>query len=443
MKTPFCLFLVLLCSSGWAENLTYNQAKQSILNNSYSVQANASLNDADQLNAEAVKYLGLPRIDLNGQAYSFETKTKVPLTTLKNNLTDGLTQRINNPVVDDVIHQAVNDFIPNSADVTAKDHDTRASLSMIAPLYTGGLITSTKNIAQLQANRSKVGLSQQIDTQKFEIIQVYFNAQLQKTLWEVAQFNLDTFQNHVNNAYKLEQQGFISKGQRMQFEVARNDALLALNTATTQKQNSLFELQKLLQTNADLNLTTPLIIPHTSMPILKIEQSKLLQKMQLDTQLAQQNIKIQEAEIKPKLYGFGEVDQHKNWVVGIAAQYNLLSGINHHKQIQAAQAQAQATQYIQERTAQELETLAFKSSHQLQEAQQTDVLLKQNLQAAQENLRIQTLSYREGMGTVAQIIDAQNALNRIKAESATNTYRYIMALATLLQINGDIDQFQI
>ena len=33
---------------------------------------------------------------------------------------------------------------------------------------------------------------------------------------------LSAMQLHVDNAYKLEQQGFISRGQRMQFEVARN-----------------------------------------------------------------------------------------------------------------------------------------------------------------------------------------------------------------------------
>ena len=64
------------------------------------------------------------------------------------------------------------------------------------------------------------------------------------------------------------------------------------------------------------------------------------------------------------------------------------------------------------------------------------------MKAAQENLRIQTLSFKEDMGTATQVIDAQNALAFLESEQALNAYKYIMSLATLLQSHGSIDQFQ-
>lgn len=75
-------------------------------------------------------------------------------------------------------------------------------------------------------------------------------------------------------------------------------------------------------------------------------------------------------------------------------------------------------------------------------SQKTHVLLQQNKAAAQENLRIQTLSFKEGMGTPTQIIDAENALNAIRAEEAINAYQYILSLATLLQSHGSLEQFK-
>jgi len=75
-------------------------------------------------------------------------------------------------------------------------------------------------------------------------------------------------------------------------------------------------------------------------------------------------------------------------------------------------------------------------------AQQSHQLLQQNMQAAQENLRIQTLSFKEDMGTATQVIDAQNTLTGLKSEMALNAYKYVMSLATLLQSHGSIDQFQ-
>lgn len=46
------------------------------------------------------------------------------------------------------------------------------------------------------------------------------------------------------------------------------------------------------------------------------------------------------------------------------------------------------------------------------------------------------------MGTATQVIDAQNQLSALKTEKALNAYKYVMALATLLQSHGSIDQFK-
>lgn len=46
------------------------------------------------------------------------------------------------------------------------------------------------------------------------------------------------------------------------------------------------------------------------------------------------------------------------------------------------------------------------------------------------------------MGTATQVIDAQNTLNGLKAETALNAFKYVMSLATLLQSHGSIQQFQ-
>ncbi len=69
------------------------------------------------------------------------------------------------------------------------------------------------------------------------------------------------------------------------------------------------------------------------------------------------------------------------------------------------------------------------------------MLLQQNMKAAQENLRIQELSFKEDVGTANQVMDAQNMLNALKAETALNAYKYVMSLATLLQSHGSIQTF--
>lgn len=287
------------------------------------------------------------------------------------------------------------------------------------------------------------------DTQRFELIQSYFNVQLQKQLHAAALFNLNAMQQHYRNALKIEQQGFISKGHRMQFEVARNNAERSQQNTQANLNAALFQLNNLLQESSITELSTPLFVnktePQALNHLLKTfsQNSVLIQKMQLDTQLAQANVKAQQAAKKPNVFAFGEysLDQNENWIVGVAARYNLFSGIDKNKNIQAAELKRSATELLTARTQQEIENLIYKSYSEALSAQQSDALLAQNLKAAQENLRIQELSFKEDMGTAIQVIDAQNMLSGLRAETALNAYKYVMSLATLLQSHGSIAEF--
>ena len=257
-------------------------------------------------------------------------------------------------------------------------------------------------------------------------------------------------QKHYNNALKIEQQGFISKGQRMQFEVARNNAQRGFQNAQADLQASQFQLQNLLNKNSVDQLTTPLFINNENnqqvIAFLKSypESSSLVRKMQMDTQLANENITIQNAAKKPTLFAFGEysLDQDQNWIVGVAARYNLFSGIDKNKNVQAAELQRHATELMTARTKQEIENLIYKSYNEMNSSQQSHQLLRQNEKAALENLRIQTLSFKEDMGTATQVIDAQNQLSALKTDMALNAYKYVISLASLLHSHGSIDQFK-
>nr|WP_241675235.1 TolC family protein [Acinetobacter guerrae] len=456
-----------LCAQVQAQNFSYAQAEQQIIENSYTTQANQALQSSAKLDAEAVKGLGLPRIDFNVRAYKFHSEADVPLNSFKQGIENALNDKLDNQLnewqnvippniigdvesgMNGVIHDGVN-MVPNYANLTLQDEQIRSSISMVMPLYTGGLLKSTKQIAAIQSQRSELNTEQQQDVQRFEMIQAYFNVQLQQQLLKSSQFNFDAMQRHLDNALKLEKQGFLSKGQRMQFEVARNNAQRLLQSAQANLQSSQFQLNNLLRTNQVNQLTTPLFINKVQTQSLDNlmatypEQSSLVRKMQMDTQIANENVRVQQAAKKPNLFAFGEysLDDKENWIVGIAAKYNLFSGIDKSKSIHSAELKRYATELLTARTKQEIENVMNKSYSELNSAQQSHALLLQNQKAAQENLRIQELSFKEDMGTATQVIDAQNALNALNTEMALNAYKYILSLATLLQSHGSISSFK-
>lgn len=458
-----------LSHASFAQDLSYLQAEQYFLENSYSAQATDALNQASKLQADAVKYIGLPRIDFNIRAYKFHTETDLPLNNIKNNLEQTLTQGMNervdqwqsqqniptdltDPLKDGLgqgIHSGIG-LIPDSANVVLEDDVIRPTVSVMMPIYTGGLLSATKQLTHLKAERHDLESKQQQDAQRFEIIQAYFNVQLQQQLLAASLFNVTAMQKHYQNALKLEKQGFISKGQRMQFEVVNNNAQRSYQNAVANLQSSQFQFNNLLNKQTIDQLTTPLFVNRQQSQSLNQllasypTTSNLVRKMQMDTQLADKNVQLQSASKKPNIFAFGEysLDQNQNWIVGVAARYNLFSGIDKNKNIQAAELQRQATELMTARTQQEIENIIYKSYSELTTAQQSNQLLQQNELAAQENLRIQTLSFKEDMGTATQVVDAQNQLSALKTEKALNAYKYVMALATLLQSHGSIDQFK-
>lgn len=455
----------LYATTTLAQSISYAQAEQSILKDSYSTQANQALQQASQLEAEAVKGLGLPRVDLNVRAYAFHNEVDIPLDSFKNNLEQTLSQGINDRVnqqnlpsiiadplkegLNQTIHSGIGLF-PDSANVILEDQVIRPTVSVLMPLYTGGLTSSAKEVASIKAQRSQLNTQQQQDLQRFELIQAYFNAQLQKQLLDSSRSNFNAMQTHYNNALKLEKQGFISKGQRMQFEVAKNNAQRIYQNTEANLRSSFFQLNNLLQSSQITELSTPLFVNSTQSQSLNSllktyqDQSSLIRKMQMDTQLANANVKAQSAAKKPNLFAFGEysLDEKQNWIVGVVARYNLFSGVDKNKNIQAAELQRYASELMTERSKQEIENIIYKSYSEVTTAQQSHQLLQQNMKAAQENLRIQTLSFKEDMGTATQVVDAQNALTGLKSEMALNAYKYVMSLAALLQSHGSINQFQ-
>ena len=449
----------------FAESISYGQAEQNVLQSSYSTQANQALQQASQLQAEAVKGLGLPRVDLNVRAYAFHNEVDIPLDAFKNNLEQTLSQGINDRInsenlpsnvadplkngIGQTIHSGIG-IIPDSSNVILEDQVIRPTVSVLMPLYTGGATRSAKEVANLQAQRSQLNSRQQQDVQRFEVIQAYFNVQLQQKLFNSSKYNLQAMQKHYNNALKLEQQGFISKGQRMQFEVAKNNAERAQQNSEANLRSSLFQLNNLLHSSQITELSTPLFVNSTQNQDLNVllknyqDQSSLIKKMQMDTQLANANVKAQSAAKKPNLFAFGEysLDDKQNWIVGVVARYNLFSGVDKNKTVQAAELQRYASELLTERTKQEIENIIYKSYNEVSTAQLSHRLLLKNVQAAQENLRIQQLSFKEDMGTATQVIDAQNTLSGLNSEMALNAYKYVISLATLLQSHGSIDQFQ-
>ena len=77
----------------------------------------------------------------------------------------------------------------------------------------------------------------------------------------------------------------------------------------------------------------------------------------------------------------------------------------------------------------------------METARQQYLLLGSSITQAEENLRLQELSFREGQSTSLDVIDARLSLGAARVERAQAAYEYDVDLAKLLEVSGQSGRF--
>lgn len=445
--------------------LSFSQAEQFLQQNAYTVQASTANLVAAQNHAEANSRLWRPVVSLDANAIKYRTEVDIPLSDIKatgeNAANQAFAQSLNNlpvPLPDNVSNFLSNRFsstvsglfdqIPNSSNVVINDKLFRPTISAVMPIYAGGSIQAAQNIARIGYEKAQLNHQQVQDQQTFKLAEAYFGQQLANYLAQAGAQNLKALQQHLYNARQLEQQGMISRSQRLQVEVATQAAQRQYDQASSNENASRQYLQQLLQQPELPRLTTPLFVQPAPLQPLDFylaqlgQQSPQLAQLQKDQQLAAEALQLAKASLLPSAYVFGQQTLNKNdWLVGVGAHYTLLANTDRKKLVNAAQARQEATQALQKQAQQDIQQLVRRAYYEAEHARKAFMSMQTSIIAAQENLRVQQLSFREGETTATFVNDAVNALTLAYTDQATAAYRYDMALVTLLTASGQAAQF--
>lgn len=446
--------------------ISYQQAMQRLQDSSYALKAADANTRASAQQAQASSHLWSPIINLDARAIKYRTEVEVPLGNVKNageNLANqafgSAVDQLPVPLPDDVASQIKDRFssslsgfldrVPNSQNLVIEDSLFRPSISMVMPLYAGGSIQAAQNMAQLAYQKSLLNHEQLTQHQTPILVEAYFGQQLALRLKQLSSQHLMGLQQHVSNALKLQQQGMISKSQRLQAEVAMQSAQRQYDQAAANELSSRYRLQQLLQQQDVNNLATPLFV--NAQPLQPLDtylsslqqQSPQLQQFNKDKQLAEQAATIAKAQLLPNAYAFGQQTLNKSdWMIGIGARYTLLSNTDRQKTLHAAQARVQAVDNLKLQAQQDIQQLIIRAYYEADAARKAFLSMQKDIESAGENLRIQQISFKEGESTATFVNDALTALTLTYTDQATAAYRYDIALATLLTASGMAPQFE-
>ena len=451
--------------------LSFSAAQEQLLSNSDNLASAKAGLRARQDQADAVRALGSPSVFLDAQVLRYRKTIDISLDPAKQLVQSsvdgflaslpGLLPGLPTSVIDQITNGVDQGLagalagLPSSARLRTEETLFRPTVTAVAPIYTGGLITATKEAAKAGVRQADAELAASADLTVLRLVQAYFGQQLAAQVLQVSTENRDGFERHFQDALKIEREGFISKAQRLQVQVARDAAQRQYERAAGEYENARTSLAQLLKEKAPVQPTSPLFVNTAPLePASQFVDSALanqpeLKKLGAMRDQAAQGVKAVQATQKPKVYGFAEYNLNQDdalliepdWIVGLGVHYTLLSGLNRGKAVSAARhREVQADMAVSAaRTA--LETLTLRAHRQVETAQRQYALLAINMEAARENLRLHDLAFREGQANAAEVIDARVALSIAETQRAAAAYEYDLTLAELLSASGRIQEY--
>ena len=438
--TLACLLGTALCGAAWAQEiapriLSFEDARATLEQVSDALAAaDANVRGKADL-AEASQSLRMPEVSLDVRQMQFQKSLSLPLGSLA-------------PV-------AAEFGIPSPLQFRERDWRLRPLLTTVLPIYSGGKIPAAQAAAAAAVRQASAERDQESQSQVLQLVRVYFGQQLAEQALQARRDVRDGLQSHVEHAEKLEREGFATKAQRLQAEVAHDSAEREYQHARSDLGTISTTLANLLRSDRPIATTTPLFVISTSPgrmeTFLQAALSLHPQILRLEAlgEQASAGVKVQQATLKPQLFAFGQYDLHRedalitdsDWAFGIGLRYTFLSGSNRPRQIAAAREQLyQAEAGLREARNQVIIGVS-KAYNDLESARQQYLLLDSSIELSRESLRLQQLSFREGQVTSLDVIDAQLRLGGTMVERARAAYEYDVSLAHLLEISGQVDRY--
>jgi outer membrane protein len=114
----------------------------------------------------------------------------------------------------------------------------------------------------------------------------------------------------------------------------------------------------------------------------------------------------------------------------------IFNGFSHQYDVAAARAQADATSALADQTRQQVVTEVFVSYYALQTAQQRVTTADDLLASAEQSVQVAAGRYREGVGSIIDLLTAQSALANARAQQVQSRWQWYTSLAQLARDAG-------
>ncbi|MCF0254436.1 MAG: TolC family protein, partial [Duodenibacillus sp.] len=202
-------------------------------------------------------------------------------------------------------------------------------------------------------------------------------------------------------------------------------------------------------------LATPLFVLRDDLGTAESWQTKALGASPLLTaadsrrRMAEQGVNAAKAAWHPQVYAFaqGNLIKHylsltePDWVAGVGVKFTLWSNRDRMASLRSAEAVVAKADAAMSETRSQLAVGVETAWLRSVQARDQHKLTVSTLELAQENLKLRTKAFAEGLGTALDVSEARSKLLGAQIARKVAAYRFVVAWATLHAIAGDTEGF--
>jgi len=335
-------------------------------------------------------------------------------------------------------------------DINENFNGPRASINTTWSIYTGGRIQATQRALAAGISEAQAELERIDEKLDADLSEVYFGVDLAANVERTRRSVLEQADRQLERAKRFEQRGVIPAVERLNAQVARDEAAREHVRAQRDLEIARMRLQRLLVSEAPIEPVTPLFMitgsmrPLTQWLGMAEADNPVLKALTARRRQAEQGVVIAESNWKPEVFAFGTYALIKHyqtliepdWTAGIGVSFKLFSREDRASQVSAAKDAVREVEATHGETRNEILSAIESAYLKVQQAREQFALLDSALAAARENLRLRERGFDEGQATSLDVNEARNALARAEEARALSAYQFVVALSKLIQVSG-------
>lgn len=302
---------------------------------------------------------------------------------------------------------------------------------------------------QVQGQRALVTLG---------VYRAYYRALLAERLVEVARENLSARETIVKQAQARAKAGLTSRVDEGLARASLAEAQVGLVNARNEGQNAYSELNNAMGVAGapSYRLGEPPEAPPASdtrataleQDILRaLQQRPEMQALHRQIQAAAEQAQAAQAEGRPLVRALGSVGylnapdefgDDRIWAVGVSLSYPLFTGGQVEGEVASASHRATALQAARDELAQAIRLQVTQARMALDALAQSRQAIAEQLTQARDSVHLATQRYREGLGNILELQQAQLSLLTAETSAARLRYDLITAQAALRYALGTL-----